>query len=64
MTKKAAIYIRQSQSHEGTISPELQEKNVRRFIESQERWIPTEVYSDIDISGLKEENRPVCLTLR
>lgn len=62
--QRAAIYIRQSQTHEGTISPELQEKNVRRFIESQEEWTATDVYADIDVSGLKEANRPGFLKLK
>lgn len=63
-TKRAALYIRQSQTHDGTISPELQEKNVRAFIASQDEWTPMAVYSDIDISGLKEENRPGFLKLK
>lgn len=63
MTKTAAIYIRQSQTSDGTISPELQEKNVRRFIQAQ-GWEAGEVYSDIDISGLTETKRPGFLKLK
>lgn len=63
MTKTAALYIRQSQTHDDTISPELQEKNVRKFIESQ-GWTAGEVYSDIDISGLTEAKRPGFLKLK
>lgn len=62
MTKTAALYIRQSQTHDDTISPELQEKNVRRFIEAQ-GWTAGKVYSDIDISGRKMDNRPGLLAL-
>jgi site-specific DNA recombinase len=62
MTKTAALYIRQSQTHDDTISPELQEKNVRRFIEAQ-GWIAGNTYSDIDISGRKMDNRPGLLAL-
>jgi site-specific DNA recombinase len=62
--QRSSIYIRQSQTHDGTISPELQEKNIRRFIKGQEKWTVTDVYSDIDISGLKEENRPSFLKLK
>lgn len=64
MTKTAAVYIRQSQTHEGTISPELQRKNVESFIVAQGWSIYPEVYEDIDISGLKTENRPDFLRLR
>lgn len=63
MTQTAALYIRQSQTSDGTISPELQEKNVRSFIASQ-GWEAGEVYSDIDISGLNEANRPAFLKLK
>lgn len=63
MTKKAALYIRQSQTSEGTISPELQEKNVRAFIAAQ-GWEAGEVYSDIDISGLTEAKRPAFLKMK
>lgn len=63
MTKKAALYIRQSQTSDGTISPELQEKNVRAFIASK-GWEAGEVYSDIDISGLTEAKRPGFLKLK
>ncbi|MFE5839138.1 recombinase family protein [Arthrobacter sp. NPDC056493] len=63
MSKRAAIYIRQSQTSDGTISPELQEKNVRSFIAMQ-GWEAGEVYSDIDISGLTEAKRPAFLKLK
>ena len=63
VTQTAALYIRQSQTSDGTISPELQEKNVRAFIASQ-GWEAGEVYSDIDISGLTEAKRPAFLKLK
>lgn len=63
MTTRAALYIRQSQTHDGTISPELQEKNVRAFIAAQ-GWEAGEVYADIDISGLTEAKRPGFLKLK
>lgn len=63
MTKRAALYIRQSQTSDDTISPELQEKNVRAFIAAQ-GWEAGEVYSDIDISGLTEAKRPRFLKLK
>ncbi|MHA7275727.1 recombinase family protein [Arthrobacter sp. Hz1] len=61
--KRAAIYIRQSQTSDGTISPALQEQHVREFIARQDGWTITEVYSDIDISGRKTSNRPGLLAL-
>ncbi|AOY71040.1 putative recombinase [Arthrobacter sp. ZXY-2] len=64
MTKRAAIYIRQSQTSDDTISPELQEKNVRRFIEQQGWTVVGDPYSDIDISGLTEAKRPDFLKLK
>lgn len=63
MTKRAAIYIRQSQTSDGTISPELQEKHVRSFIAAQ-GWEAGEMYSDIDISGLTEAKRPAFLKMK
>jgi site-specific DNA recombinase len=61
---RAAIYIRQSQTSERTISPALQEEHVRRFIKEQGWEVVGEPYSDIDISGMKEENRPAFLRLK
>ncbi|MBP2216788.1 recombinase family protein [Arthrobacter sp. CAN_C5] len=61
--KRAAIYIRQSQTSDGTISPALQEQHVREFIARQDGWTVTKVYSDIDISGRKTTNRPELLAL-
>lgn len=54
--KKAAVYIRQSQTSDGSISPELQEKNCRALAK-REGWTVTGVYSDIDITGGSTEKR-------
>jgi hypothetical protein len=63
ISKRAAIYIRQCQTSDGTISPALQEQHVREFISRQKDRTPTKVYADIDISGRKTANRPGLLAL-
>jgi site-specific DNA recombinase len=51
---RAAIYLRQSKTSDGTISPELQEANCRKLAE-REGWTVIEpVYKDIGISGSGE----------
>lgn len=61
--QKAGIYVRQSQTHEATVSPQLQEKYAREFAQAQ-GWEVVEVFSDIDISGRKMDNRPGLKKLR
>lgn len=62
MNKRAAIYIRQSQTHENTISPELQEQHCREVCQ-REGFAVSKVYSDIDISGRSTTNRPGLLAM-
>lgn len=63
MVTRAAVYIRQSTTSEGTISPALQEEHVRALIKDQ-GWSVYKVYSDIDISGRAESNRPGFLAMK
>lgn len=63
MVTRAAVYIRQSTTSEGTISPALQEEHVRALIKDQ-GWSVYKVYSDIDISGRAEANRPGFLAMK
>lgn len=60
---RAALYIRQSQTSDDTISPELQEQHCRELAK-REGYVVVGVYSDIDISGRKMGNRPELLRLR
>lgn len=64
MTTRAAIYIRQSQTHEDTISPQLQKEAATKFALSQGWQVAEGDYSDIDISGRKMDNRPGLRRLR
>lgn len=64
MSIRAAVYIRQSQTSEGTISPALQREHVERFIKEQGWTQVPEVFEDIDISGRSEANRPGFLRLK
>lgn len=60
---RAALYIRQSQTSDDTISPELQEQHCRELA-VREGYVVVDVYKDIDISGRKMDNRPGLLALR
>lgn len=62
MTRRAWLYIRQSQTHEGTISPETQEKHVREWCSSRGLEV-VGISRDIDISGLSTANRPGLLEM-
>lgn len=64
MTTKAAIYVRQSTTSEGTISPALQRRNCEAFVQRQGWQLVSKSYEDIDISGKKTANRPGYLSLR
>lgn len=48
--KRAAIYVRQSQTEQGSISAELQEANCRKLADRYD-WDVTKVYDDLDITG-------------
>jgi site-specific DNA recombinase len=60
---RAALYLRQSQHHDGSISEELQETTARAMCE-REGWEVVGVYKDIDISGTSTTNRPGLRALR
>lgn len=62
MTKRAAIYVRQSQTHDDTISPALQEAHCKEVCE-REGFEVIDIYRDIDISGRSTTNRPALLKL-
>lgn len=64
MGTRAAVYIRQSQTSEGTISPKLQREHVEAFIKAQGWEQTAEIYEDIDYSGRDEANRPAFLRLK
>lgn len=53
---RAAIYIRQSRTHEDSVSPALQESNCRKLA-AQHGWEVVAVYRDIDISGGSTDGR-------
>lgn len=61
---RAAAYVRQSQTHEETISPAIQREQIKAYCKSK-GWELTEgVYEDVDISGRAMNNRPGLLKLR
>ncbi|AXK45498.1 recombinase family protein [Brachybacterium saurashtrense] len=63
--KRVAVYLRQSQWSEGSISMEQQEESVRAYIDRQRGWSPVEtVYRDDDTSGRSTSNRPGLRALR
>jgi site-specific DNA recombinase len=64
MVTRAAVYIRQSQTSEGTISPALQREHVEGFIRKQGWEQSPEIYADSDISGKEEANRGAFLRLK
>lgn len=61
---RAAIYVRQSQTHDETISPVLQRQKAELFAGEQGWTVVPGVYEDIDISGRKMDNRPGLQRLR
>lgn len=61
--RRAALYIRQSKFHDGSISEELQETATRKLCAAND-WEVVEVYRDIDISGRSTTNRPGLRDLR
>lgn len=64
MTQRAAIYVRQSQTHDETISPMLQRQKATELAHSHGWTVLEAVYEDIDISGRKMDNRPGLKALR
>lgn len=54
--KRAAVYVRQSQTEQGSISAELQEANCRKLAERY-GWDITKVYDDLDITGGSTKKR-------
>ncbi|MET3351387.1 UNVERIFIED_ORG: DNA invertase Pin-like site-specific DNA recombinase [Arthrobacter sp. UYEF1] len=61
--KRAAIYVRQSQTEDGSISSELQEGNCRKLAERY-GWDVTKVYDDLDITGGSTRRRDAYKELR
>ena len=62
-TRRAALYLRQSQYHDGSISEELQETTTRALCE-REGWEVVGVYKDIDLSGTSTTKRTGLKALR
>lgn len=61
--RRAALYLRQSQYTDGSISEELQETTARAMCE-REGWTVVGVYKDIDLSGRSTEKRTGLRALR